>query len=73
MTHLDPTRTARGLIALTGNNHRLYVPGTLRIRLGGLMDWTDQCRPRCPHDDGTCHAHRSALTPTGLIDEEATP
>ena len=75
MAHLDTTRTARGLIAATGNNHRLYAPGTLRIRIGGTMDWVDQCKPHCPHGDGTCWSHRSALVPTGMIDTDgrATP
>lgn len=65
---VNHTTTARGLVALAGSDPRLYAPGTLCVLPGRLMTWADQCRPKCPHENGSCHIARSSLLPTGPVD-----
>ena len=53
-------RAERAAIAVTGNDARRYVTGSLRA-IGDLMTWTEKCRARCPHEQGECHGARTAL------------
>lgn len=68
MKALDTLRTARGLLDLQGHKPQLYVPGSLVIH-GGVMDWTEKCSGRCPHEGDLCHVYRSGLLPTGYIED----